>query len=147
MNKRHCDNSGCPVACALDILGDRWTLLIVRDLMFFGKHEFKDFLAGEEGISTNILSERLKRLSDYGLVDVIPHPEVGTRKLYFLTRSGKDLVHTLTHLVRWSAEHLKDEVRIPAERLQLLQGGAQPMIDHTLAELARWETENGVTSQ
>ena len=133
------------MACALDVLGDRWTLLIVRDLMFFNKHEYKDFLAGEEGISTNILSDRLKRLSDFGLVDVTPHPGIGTRKYYYLTQRGKGLVDTLVHLVRWSSENLRDKVRIPEDQLKLLQDNPQLMIDKTLEGLAQWEAETGIT--
>lgn len=144
MKQQHCDRTGCPVACALDILGDRWTLLIIRDLMFFEKHEYKDFLQAEESISTNILSERLKRLLDFSLIDVLPHPENGTRKLYYLTQSGKDLIYTLTHLVRWSSEHLKDTVFIPQEQLEMLQKHPDLMINNTLDELKHWESRHGM---
>ena len=144
MKQQHSDRTACPVACSLDILGDRWTLLIIRDLMFFEKHEYKDFLADEEGISTNILSDRLKRLLDYHLVDVIPHPEIGTRKLYYLAQKGKDLVETLTHLIRWSSVHLPDEVYIPREKLKLLRDHPDLMIRNTLANLKKWEEENGI---
>ncbi|MCW8956576.1 MAG: helix-turn-helix transcriptional regulator [Gammaproteobacteria bacterium] len=144
MKQQHCDRTACPVACALDILGDRWTLLIIRDLMFFNKHEYKDYLEAEEGISTNILSDRLKRLLDFGLIEVLPHPEIGTRKLYYLTPGGKDLIHTLTHLVRWSSEHLKDTVYIPEDQLKILQKNPELMIKNTLAELERWERKHGL---
>jgi DNA-binding HxlR family transcriptional regulator len=56
--------SPCPIACTLDLIGDRWTLLIVRDMMFFGKQRFEEFLESPEGISTNILTSRLKSLED-----------------------------------------------------------------------------------
>lgn len=144
MTKQHSDFSGCPIACALDIIGDRWTLLIVRDLMFFKKHEYRDFLAADEKISTNILSDRLKSLQQSGMIDVIPHPDSGTRKLYFLTEKGKDLVHTLTHLVRWSATNLKEQVEIPAERLKMLEQHPDHMIAVTLEELENWERQYGV---
>ncbi len=137
----HCDRTTCPVACALDILGDRWTLLIIRDLMFFSRHEYKELLTAEEGISTNILSDRLNRLLDYELIDVIPHPEYGTRKLYYLTQSGKDLIHTLTQLVRWSSKHLNDLVYIPKEKLKMLRNNPDLMIESTLNELKKWEKE------
>ncbi len=137
----HCERTKCPVACALDVLGDKWTLLIIRDLLFFNRHEYKELLDAEEGISTNILSNRLDRLLEYELIDVIPHPEYGTRKLYYLTQSGKDLVHTLTHLVRWSSRHLDDLVYIPKEKLKLLRNNPDRMIELTLAELDNWEKE------
>ncbi len=144
MKKQHCDRTSCPVACSLDILGDRWTLLIIRDLMFFGKHEYKDLLAAEEGISTNILSDRLKRLSDYNLVEVIPHPEYGTRKLYYLAQRGKDLVYTLTHLIRWSSVNLPNQVYIPEEKLTILRENPDLMIKITLDELKKWEVRYGI---
>ena len=59
--------SNCPVSCALDILGDKWTLLLVRDMLLFGKETFKDFSESTEGIATNILSSRLKNLEEFGL--------------------------------------------------------------------------------
>ena len=139
--QQHCERTKCPVACALDIVGDKWTLLLIRDLMFFNRHEYKELLAAEEGISTNILSDRLDRLLDYELIDVIPHPEYGTRKLYYLTQSGKDLIHTLTHLVRWSSKHLDDLVYIPKEKLKLLRNNPDQMIELTLKELNKWEKE------
>lgn len=145
MKQHHCDRTGCPVACALDILGDRWTLLVIRDLMFFEKHEYRDFLAAAEGISTNILSDRLKRLLDYNLVNVMPHPDCGTRKLYYLTPSGKDLVETLTHLVCWSSEHLPDEVHIPEDKLRVLRDHPGLMIKNTLDVLKKWEAEYGIS--
>ena len=144
MKQQHRDRTRCPVACALDILGDRWTLLIIRDLMFFEKHEYKDFLAAEEAISTNILSDRLNRLLDYNLIDVVPHPENGTRKLYYLTQKGKGLVETLTYLVRWSSDHLPDQVYIAEEKLEILRDHPDLMIQNTLDELHKWEEKHGV---
>src|SRR5215471_13466695 len=79
--------SPCPVACLLDIVGDRWTLLVVRDL-FLGRSRFKDFAASPEGIPTNILSERLERLLAHSIVEHVP-AEDGTRRLaYQLTSKG-----------------------------------------------------------
>lgn len=144
MKQQHCDRTACPVACALDILGDKWTLLIIRDLMFFDKHEYKDFLRAEEGISTNILSDRLKRLLEFSLIDVLTHPENATRKLYYLTQSGKDLIYTLTHLVRWSSDHLQGRVSIPEDQLEMLQNHPDLMISSTLTKLKRWESKHGL---
>jgi len=144
MKQQHCDRTACPVACALDILGDKWTLLIIRDLMFFDKHEYKDFLQAEEGISTNILSDRLKRLLEFSLIDVLVHPENATRKLYYLTQSGKELIYTLTHLVRWSSDHLQERVSIPEDQLEMLQNHPDLMISSTLTRLKRWESKHGL---
>ena len=90
----------CPVACSLDIIGDRWTLLIVRDL-FFGRTRFKDFTASPEGIPTNILTDRLKRLLAHGIIEQIP-AEDGTKRLaYRLTKKGKELGPMLKAMRDW----------------------------------------------
>ena len=92
--------SPCPVACSLDIFGDRWTLLVIRDL-FFGRTRFKDFAASPEGIPTNILSERLERLLARGIVKQIP-AEDGTKRLaYRLTKKGKALGPILKAMRDW----------------------------------------------
>lgn len=95
--------SPCPVACALDVLGDRWTLLVVRDLLL-GRSRFKDFASSPEGIPTNILSERLQRLVAQGLVKQRP-AEDGTKRLaYRLTRKGEALQPVLRALRDWGLE-------------------------------------------
>ncbi|MDX6766565.1 MAG: helix-turn-helix domain-containing protein [Candidatus Methylacidiphilales bacterium] len=92
--------SPCPVACALDLLGDRWTLLVVRDL-FLGRSRFKDFLVSPEGIPTNILSDRLARLLEHGVVEQIPAADGTKRLAYRLTRKGKSLAPLLQGLKDW----------------------------------------------
>jgi DNA-binding HxlR family transcriptional regulator len=136
------EHSGCPVACALDIVGDHWTLLVIRDLMFLGIHEYKEMLAGAEGISSNILTDRLKRLEGNGLIASMPHPQSRKRKLYYLTAKGKDLIHTMVHLIRWSEKHLSDRLEIPPEKKDLLVNGPDRFVALTLQQLARWEKEN-----
>jgi DNA-binding HxlR family transcriptional regulator len=92
--------SPCPVACSLDIFGDRWTLLIVRDL-FLGRTRFKDFTASPEGIPTNILADRLERLLAYGITEQMP-AEDGTKRLaYRLTKKGKALGSVLKAMRDW----------------------------------------------
>ncbi len=92
--------SPCPVARLLDIAGDRWTLLIIRDLML-GRSRFRDFSASPEGIPTNILSERLERLTSHGLIEQMPAPD-GTRRLaYRLTEKGRDLRAILEAMRDW----------------------------------------------
>jgi DNA-binding HxlR family transcriptional regulator len=92
--------SVCPLACSLDIFGDRWTLLVIRDL-FFGRTRFKDFTASPENIPTNILAERLERLLAHGIVEQIP-AEDGTKRLaYRLTDKGKELGPVLKAMRDW----------------------------------------------
>ena len=90
----------CPVACSLDIFGDRWTLLIIRDL-FFGRTRFKDFVASPEGIPTNILTDRLERLLARGIVEQIPAEDGTKRMAYRLTKKGKALGPVLRVMRDW----------------------------------------------
>jgi len=92
--------STCPVAFSLDIFGDRWTLLVIRDL-FFGRTRFKEFAASPEGIPTNILTDRLERLLARGIIEQIP-AEDGTKRLaYSLTKKGKALGPVLRAMRDW----------------------------------------------
>lgn len=93
----------CPVACALDLLGDRWTLLIIRDL-FLGRGRFKDFTASPEGIPTNLLSDRLERLLEQGVVVQVPVVEGGKRMAYALTEKGSALGPILLSLRDWGLQ-------------------------------------------
>jgi DNA-binding HxlR family transcriptional regulator len=88
MNKNDKHRSLCSISCSLELIGDKWTLIIVRDLLFFGKTTFKEFLECEENIATNILDDRLKKLVSEGILD---YTGTEKRKKYFLTQKGKDL--------------------------------------------------------
>ncbi len=92
--------SPCPLACALDLMGDRWTLLIIRDMMF-GRSRFKDFSASPEGVPTNILSERLSRLQRHGLAEQVPAADGSQRMGYRLTEKGCALRPVLEALRDW----------------------------------------------
>ena len=97
--------SACPISFALDILGDRWTLLVVRDLVFAGKRNFQDFLASPEKIATNILANRLARLQQAGVVTRRRDASHVRRVDYSLTPKGLDLIPVLLELIRWGATH------------------------------------------
>ncbi len=92
--------SPCPVSCALDLFGDRWTLLIIRDL-FLGRSRFKDFTASPEGIPTNILSDRLERLLEAGVVEQIPVADGSKRMAYHLSEKGRALRPVLLSMRNW----------------------------------------------
>jgi DNA-binding HxlR family transcriptional regulator len=96
--------SDCPVACTLDLVGDRWTLLIVRDL-FKGKHRFSEFLDSGEGIKTNILAERLKRLERARLVERSRYQDHPPRYEYALTETGRSLGPVVKALYAWGSAH------------------------------------------
>ncbi|MEM1086026.1 MAG: helix-turn-helix domain-containing protein [Verrucomicrobiota bacterium] len=92
--------SPCPVSCALDIFGDKWSLLVIRDLAL-GRSRFKDFVNSPEGIPTNILSDRLERLQERGLVERVPATPGGKRMAYALTDKGKALGPILRAIRDW----------------------------------------------
>jgi len=97
--------SPCPVACALDILGDKWTLLVIRDL-FLGKHHFDEFRASPEGIATSTLSARLAWLTSLGLIRRTGHATDRRRIAYALTERGISLNSLLTETARWGLENI-----------------------------------------
>ena len=93
---------------ALDRMGDKWSLLIVRDLMFRGRKTYGDFLNSGEGIATNILADRLKCLEAEGIIKKSRDPDNRRRFLYKLTGKGHDLAPVLLEMMRWSARHDRD---------------------------------------
>jgi DNA-binding HxlR family transcriptional regulator len=102
--------SACPVACALDVVGDRWTLLLIRDLLL-GKSRFVEFQAAPERIPTNILAERLRRLEREGLVRRVAYSQRPPRYQYELTNAGRRLGHAVDALAVWGLEHFPGTVR------------------------------------
>ncbi|WP_348266728.1 helix-turn-helix domain-containing protein [Edaphobacter paludis] len=97
--------SGCPVSVSLEVLGDRWSLLIIRDLMVRGYHTFKDFQQSGEGIATNILADRLQKLEAAKIITAEPAETDGRRINYRLTEKGIDLAPVLLELLLWGAKH------------------------------------------
>lgn len=97
--------SGCPISIALEMLGDAWSLLIVRDLMFKDRRTYHDFLGGGEGIASNILADRLRKLEGAGIVEKRRDPSDARRFVYRLSEKGIDLAPVLVELVMWSARH------------------------------------------
>ncbi len=97
--------SGCPIAYGLDIFGDRWSLLIIREIMLRGKRTYSEFLQAEEGIATNILIDRLKHLEAEGIVEKSRDPDNRRSFIYSLTRKGRDLAPVILEIVIWSGAH------------------------------------------
>lgn len=98
--------SCCPVACTLDIIGDRWTMLVIRDLVL-GRSHFKEFMASPEKISTNILASRLEKLLEYDMVERFPSPSVPGKEAYRLTKKGKSLKPLLKSIVAWGLANIE----------------------------------------
>ena len=101
--------SGCPLNASVEILGDRWSLLIIRDMMLRGFRSYSQFLGSYEKIATNILADRLRRLEAHGIIAAERDPADGRRLIYFLTRKGIDLAPVLTEMVLWAAGHERTE--------------------------------------
>src|SRR5579863_2231975 len=97
--------SGCPLNASVEILGDRWSLLIIRDMMLRGFRSYKQFLGSYERIATNILADRLRRLEEHGIITSQVDPSDGRKLIYLLTKKGIDLAPVLTEMVLWSAGH------------------------------------------
>jgi DNA-binding HxlR family transcriptional regulator len=97
--------SACPLNASIEMLGDRWSLLIIRDMMLRGARTYKEFLSCAEGIATNILADRLRRLINHGILTTESDPSDARRLIYRLTAKGIDLAPVLTELVLWAGTH------------------------------------------
>lgn len=97
--------SDCPVSCSLDVWGDKWSLLIIRDLMFAKQCTYGDFLKSPEGIATNILASRLQTLEENEVIEKLSHPDSKAKVLYRLTRKGIDLLPIMIEIGLWSEKY------------------------------------------
>ncbi len=109
--------SHCPINFGLESFGDKWSLLILRDILFRGKRSYKDFLTSEEGFASNILVARLKYLEDEDILEKRSDPEDARRSLYYLTEKGLDLIPMLFEMILWSSKY---DPRSEARRINQL---------------------------
>ena len=116
MNKTK-KRSDCPVSCSLDVWGDKWSLLIVRDLMFAKECTYGDFLKSAEGIATNILASRLQTLEEHKIIEKLDHPDSKAKVLYRLTRRGIDLLPIMIEINLWAEKYFT----IPDDRKAMLK--------------------------
>lgn len=117
------------------MLGDAWSLLIVRDLMFKDKRTYNEFLQGDEGIASNILADRLRKLEAAGIVDKRADPSDARRYIYRLSAKGIDLAPVLVELVLWSARH--EDTDAPSAVLRAMRGDRGAFIE---AVRQRWRS-------
>jgi DNA-binding HxlR family transcriptional regulator len=135
MNGAH--RSGCPINLTLEMLGDRWSLIVIRDLMFGNRRHYRELLTrSEEGIASNILADRLKRLSEAGLVSRRDDPSHKQKAIYSLTEPAIQLVPLLAQMGAWGRRHRPTSQDL-AIRAQLLEEGGPPMWEAFMAELRR----------
>jgi DNA-binding HxlR family transcriptional regulator len=110
--------SACPIANLLDVLGDKWTLLVVRDVMLLGRHRFGELAGSREGIPTNILTDRLRRLEEWGILEKRAYQERPTRHEYRLTKKGHELFPVIREMAIWSSRHMPGAAKMPSGFLE-----------------------------
>jgi DNA-binding HxlR family transcriptional regulator len=129
--------SGCPLNASVEMLGDRWSLLILRDMMLRGFRSYNQFLDSYEGIATNILADRLKRLIAHGIITTQEDPSDGRRRIYVLTAKGIDLAPVLTEMVLWAARHEKTENQALVRQMQKDKQGFAAAVQQRYREKMR----------
>jgi DNA-binding HxlR family transcriptional regulator len=137
MAESHTLRSGCPINLTLEILGDRWSLLVLRDMMFGDRRHFRELLGkSEEGIASNILADRLKKLQAEGMITRADDPTHKQKAIYSLTEKAIQLVPIMAMVGGWGRRHLAvtEELSI---RAQLLEEGGPAMWDAFMDELRR----------
>jgi DNA-binding HxlR family transcriptional regulator len=130
--------SGCPISTSLELFGDRWSLLVVRDLMFSGYCTFGEFAAAGEGIASNVLADRLARLEGAGIIARRPDPADGRRVVYRLTEKGMALAPMLVELVIWAARH--EVTAAPPEMVARMEADRAGFV---AGLWERWRAEGG----
>jgi DNA-binding HxlR family transcriptional regulator len=131
--------SGCPVSVSLERFGDRWSLLVIRDMMVRGYRTFKEFQESGEGIATNILADRLERLRASGIVVAEADKSDARRVIYRLTEKGIDLAPVMLELLIWAARH--EETAAPCEVMAHMEGNRAAMIEEVKR---RWRERDPV---
>jgi DNA-binding HxlR family transcriptional regulator len=127
MKHKHQRRSYCPINFALETFGDPWSLLIIRDIVYFGKKTYGDFLASEEGMATNILALRLAHLEQQGILVKKPSEKDKRKEEYILTEKGLDLIPVLVEMANWSAEH-DPQTAAPVAWIALMRTEREKMI-------------------
>ena len=127
--------SGCPINLTLEQLGDRWSLIVIRDIMFGNRRSYGELLAhSEEGIASNILADRLKRLTASGLLKRRPDSEHRQKGIYSLTEAAIQLVPLLAHMGAWGLQHTRPSKQL-AVRAELLEKGGTALWNALMDEL------------
>lgn len=120
--KNHKFRSHCPINYGLECFGDKWALLILRDIVFRGKKTYGEFLKGEEGMATNILASRLELLISSGIIEKNRSPEDARSEIYQLTEKGLDLIPVLFEITLWSSKHdEKSEAKRIPKLIELIE--------------------------
>jgi DNA-binding HxlR family transcriptional regulator len=138
--RRDQPRSFCPINLSLEVFGDAWTLLILRDMMFGGKRHFRELLQSDERIATNILTDRLKTLVERGLVTRADDPTHKQKAVYSLTEKGIALLPILVQIGAWGSRHVPESKKLDARSraaVKALQEGGPELWARLMAELRR----------
>ncbi|PBC00662.1 helix-turn-helix domain-containing protein [Mesorhizobium sp. WSM3860] len=130
------ERSGCPISLSLELIGDRWTLLIIRDLAFAGKRHFRELLQSDEGISSRTLAERLQTLVDEGVLTRSDDPTHRLKAIYRLTEAGIDLLPILATLGAWGSKYRKADKDLARVAKELAAGG-EPALERMKKSLSK----------
>jgi len=128
------ERSGCAINLTLEAIGDKWSLLVIRDIIFGGKRHFRELLASEEGISSNILADRLRALTEAGILTRADDPAHKQKVIYSLTERGIELLPILAAMSAWGVKHMPvtEELGI---RAKLLTDGGPKLVARFMDEL------------
>lgn len=141
--------SDCPIHFGLEVFGDPWSLLIVRDLMFKGRSTYMEFIRAEEGVATNVLADRLRRLEAQGIITSTRDANTGRATHYRLTQQGIDLMPILLDIIDWSARYDPSTAADPSfvRQLHVDREGLERRLRRGLAETATNDSEATITGE
>ncbi len=136
---RNC-KSYCPINQALEVFGDKWTLLIIRDIMFDGKRYFREMLGSDEKIASNILTDRLNKLEEFGILVKTKDAHHKQKNVYSLTDKGIELMPVMIEIAHWSTKHRKVSEKDRIHVKELVDGGQK--LQDKMQEALRSELES-----
>ncbi len=142
--KKNEKRSECPISRSLDLFGDKWSLLIIRDIVFKGYRFYNQFLDAGEGIATNVLSDRLKKLELYGFVISKKYEKQKTKKVYQLTEEGIGLIPILLEMMAWGFKY-DDTLLIPDDRVGIVDriwNDREAFLEEVITSLRNFDSKN-----
>ncbi len=142
--KKNEKRSECPISRSLDLFGDKWSLLIIRDIVFKGYRFYNEFLDAGEGIATNVLSDRLKKLELHGFVISEKYEKQRTKKVYRLTKEGIGLIPILLEMMAWGFKY-DNTILIPDDRVGIvdrIQNDREAFLKEVITSLQSFDNKN-----
>ena len=141
MVKKHEKRSTCPISRGLDLFGDKWTLLIIRDIAFRGFRFYNEFLESGEGIATNVLSDRLKTLESHGFLESKKYEKLKTKKVYLLTETGIGLIPIVLEMLRWGIQ-FDPTLEIAPGMVERIENDREKLLEEIVSSLRNFDNLN-----